>query len=253
MSLREPLRFVPRCHEKVWGGSRLAAFLRGTRGGTVPIGEVWTLVDRPGESSRVDGGRHAGRSLSELVHAEGSACWTRARSDGFPLLVKLLDTGEKLSVQVHPDARTAARLARGAQGKTECWYVLSARAEARLHLGLKPGVSAARLRASAGSSALVDLLEEWPVEAGNFVFVPAGTVHSIGAGITLVEIQESPTRPFDSSTGGASVRTGSRARPPRGCAGIDRLRRSPGSPVVPVARDKPGRARRRARHLPCSP
>jgi mannose-6-phosphate isomerase len=193
MSLREPLRFVPHCHERIWGGKRLTPFLRGARAATQPIGEVWTLVDRPGESSRVDGGRLEGHSLGELCRSEGPALLGRARpqSTGFPLLVKLLDTGERLSVQVHPDARTAARLSHGAQGKTECWYVLSAREGACLHLGLRPGVGPERIRASAGTEALVDLLQEWPVETGDFVFVPPGTVHSIGAGITLVEIQES--------------------------------------------------------------
>ncbi len=198
MSLREPLRFAPHCHEKPWGGNLLAGFLPAGRTGTAPVGEVWTLVDRPGESSRVDGGRFEGRSLRELMSSERSALLGSARpfDEGFPLLVKLLDTGANLSVQVHPDDRIASRLANGAQGKTECWYVLAAQPGARLYLGLKPGVDAARFASAAGTDAVVDLLQDWPIETGHFVFVPPGTVHSIGAGITLVEIQESSDTTF---------------------------------------------------------
>jgi mannose-6-phosphate isomerase len=125
--------------------------------------------------------------------SDSSALLGRSRAGAggsFPLLIKVLDAHQNLSLQVHPDAKTARRLGGGARGKTECWYVLSAEPESRLYLGLDPDVDRAQFTAAAGTSGLVDLVVSQPVRPGQFVFVPPGTVHAIGAGVTLVEIQE---------------------------------------------------------------
>ena len=107
----------------------------------------------------------------------------------FPLLIKYLDAAQPLSVQVHPDHVAAKRL--GVEGgKTECWYILSAEPGALIYLGLKPDVDATTFAEKAAGPDVVDLLMPYEVEAGQFVFVPAGTVHAIGAGITLAEVQE---------------------------------------------------------------
>jgi mannose-6-phosphate isomerase len=110
-------------------------------------------------------------------------------SGAFPLLIKYLDATQPLSVQVHPDHATARRL--GVEGgKTECWYILAAEPHALIYLGLRPGVEPETFAACAAGPGVVELLASYEVEAGQFVFVPAGTVHAIGAGIALAEVQE---------------------------------------------------------------
>ena len=140
--------------EKPWGLTALPAVFGPTGGRR--IGEIW--FDAPGR-------------------------------DHLPLLVKYIFTGEKLSIQVHPDDAQAR--ARGlAQGKNECWYILDAEPDARLGLGLRSEVSAGVLRAAALDGSIEQLIDWKPVRAGDFFFVPAGTVHAIGAGISLLEFQQ---------------------------------------------------------------
>lgn len=190
MTLAVPLQFRPFAFQKVWGGARLESFLDRTFEER-PLGEVWQLVDREGHSSVVAEGAFAGRRLSGLMLSEREDLLGAAHAsaaDHFPILVKLLDAAMPLSVQVHPDARTAQRL--NGESKDECWYVLEAAPDATIYLGLREGVDAAAFAAGAGGPKVVDLLRSFPVRAGQFVAVPAGTVHAIGSGITLVEIQE---------------------------------------------------------------
>jgi len=192
MALQEPLHFAPLFVSKVWGGRTLERYL-GPIAAKGPIGEVWELVDRDGCSSVVEGGTFAGRSLRGLMLSETESLLgaTRPAPGGtFPLLVKLLDATQDLSVQVHPDRKVARRIGGGATGKTEAWFILSAAPGSILHLGLKPGVDAKSFAAKAARPGVVDLLQTYEVKAGQFVFVPPGTVHSIGRGIALVEIQE---------------------------------------------------------------
>ena len=196
MPLREPLRFAPFPLVKVWGGQSLRPWL--VEGGEAPpagepIGEVWTLVDGEDKSSEVQSGSLQGRSLRGLMLSDEASLLGRSRpgpGGSFPLVVKMLDAHQNLSLQVHPDHGTAKRLGGGARGKTECWFVLAAEPESRLYLGLDPEVDRSLFTSSAGSADLVDLVTSHPVRAGQFVFVPPGTVHAIGAGVTLVEIQE---------------------------------------------------------------
>jgi mannose-6-phosphate isomerase len=191
MSLQEPLRFRPRAFPKVWGGRRLAEFVPGGLEIEGPVGEVWELVERDGCSSEVQGGTFDGRRLSGLMLSERADLLGEARpslDDRFPLLIKYIDAEQPLSVQVHPDARTAERL--GGEPKDECWYILHAEPQAVVYLGLEEGVDAKTFAAEARSHHVVDLLREVEVRAGEFLAVPAGTVHAIGAGVTLVEVQE---------------------------------------------------------------
>lgn len=193
MSLQEPLRLRPVTRAKIWGGRALDGFLADGLPTDEPVGEVWCLVDREDESSVVDGGTFDGRRLSGLMLSEREALLGNSKpshDDSFPLLIKLLDASLPLSVQVHPDARTAERLGRGAEPKDECWYVLEATPEAEFYLGLQPDVDAKSFAACASSPKVVNCLRTHPARAGQFVSVPAGTVHSIGGGVTLVEVQE---------------------------------------------------------------
>jgi mannose-6-phosphate isomerase len=185
-----PLRFERSVLEKLWGGRALERVLGLKLPGNGPVGETWEICDRAEHNSVVAFGPERGTALRDLVRLHGEELLGRSRpsADGsFPLLVKFLDAAQPLSLQVHPHERT--RVAHE-EKKSECWYVLEAAPDARIWLGLRPGTTREMLAAAAGSSAITRHMLEWPVHTGDFVLVPAGTVHAIGGGITLVEIQE---------------------------------------------------------------
>lgn len=194
MSIACPLRLAPIPVPKVWGGDRL----RGLVGDGVsdgdwpdqPIGEVWLVSDREGRASRVLGGPFDGRSLRGLMLSEREALLGDAQPspDGsFPLLLKLLEARQNLSVQVHPDESAAKSL--GSSAKNECWYVLDAEPEAEVLLGIAEGVDRSEFARDASTARVIDLLRRFPVRAGEAVDVPAGTVHGICAGIAVAEVQ----------------------------------------------------------------
>ena len=187
MAITEPLLFSPVLFEKVWGGRVLEDFLGRPLEQDGPIGEIWTLVDRDDASSQVQAGELAGRSLRGLMMSEREAllgATTPTSAGYFPLLVKYLDARANLSVQVHPDARAAQRLGGDAASKSECWYVLSADPGARVYVGFKPELAESELCDKLTGENVADLLDSYEVRVGDFVYVPAGTVHAIGAGIT---------------------------------------------------------------------
>lgn len=191
--LREPVRLGRICMEKVWGGRSLERVLGVPLEGEGPIGETWELVDRLDQNSVVRGGPHDGRALRDLRATDREAllgATVPTAEDRFPLMVKYLSTSQPLSVQVHPDDATAARLHAGEAGKTESWLVVDAEPDSQIHLGLREGVDPSEFVRAACSAEVVDLLRTWPIRAGQFVHVPAGTLHAIGKGITLVEVQQ---------------------------------------------------------------
>jgi mannose-6-phosphate isomerase len=185
----QPVSFVPELHPRPWGGRRLAELGKALPP-DVPIGESWELVSLPGHESRVREGPLAGRTLAELLAHWGSdLLGTAPLADGrFPLLVKFLDAAANLSIQVHPrPARDTDTWEPGV--KHEAWYVVSATPGAGLYLGLKHGVTASDLARAAGTAALVDLLRFWPAEPGQCFNIPSGTVHALGAGLVVAEVQ----------------------------------------------------------------
>ena len=191
-TLKEPLRFERQLFEKPWGGRALEKLGIELPAGKA-IGESWEIADRGDHNSTVAVGAFAGRKLSGLMLSEEEALLGDAKPSprgNFPLLVKYLTASHALSVQVHPDHATAERLMAGDSGKTECWYVLDAEPGALVYLGLREGVDGSTFCKDVTKHDMVDLLQPWEVRAGQFVFVPAGTVHAVGAGLTLVEIQE---------------------------------------------------------------
>lgn len=195
--LTNPLRFERHVLEKVWGGRALERLFGFTLPPDVPVGETWEVVDREGENSIVAAGplagSFAGRSLRELMerHERDLLGTGLPNRDGrFPVLVKYIDAAQDLSVQVHPDEDAAARIGAGAEAKTEAWYVVDAAPGGRLYAGLKPEVTAADYAQVADSAEGVDLLESWEVAAGDCVLVPGGTVHAIGAGVSILEVQQ---------------------------------------------------------------
>ena len=175
-----PFRLEPQFVERVWGRTSLAPWYTIT--GRQPIGEAWLT----GDQSRVATGEFTGRTLGEAVAEAEGALGTEG---DFPLLVKMLFPDQKLSVQVHPDD-AQAREQGGQRGKTECWYVLQAEPGAQVACGLHPGVTTAQLAEAARAGTAEDLLEWLPVGPGDLVFVDAGTVHAIGPGMTLLEVQQ---------------------------------------------------------------
>lgn len=195
--LTTPLRFERHFVEKVWGGRALERTLGFSLPPGAPVGETWEVVDRAGENSIVAAGSlakgWAGRSLRELMkeHARDLLGSASANREGrFPVLVKYIDAGQDLSVQVHPDERSAAEIGGGAEAKTEAWYVVDVAPGGKLFAGLKPDVTAADYALVADSAEGVDLLFSWDVRAGDCLLVPGGTVHAIGAGVTILEVQQ---------------------------------------------------------------
>ena len=192
-TLHMPLRMERISLEKVWGGRALERVLGVELDREGPVGETWELVDRGEENSVVRGGPFDGQPLRDLVATEREALLgeTRTNEDGrFPVLIKFISASQPLSVQVHPDDRSAKRLHAGECGKTESWYILDAEPGSLVYLGLQADVDMAAFGAVAAGPGVVDMLQPWPARAGQFVHIPAGTLHAIGEGITLLEVQQ---------------------------------------------------------------
>lgn len=183
-----PLLFQPVYRNYVWGGDRIVRRFNRTEPPGV-YAESWEVTDRPEGMSVVTNGPLKGKRLSDVVHKMGEALLGVGRTaDRFPLLIKWIDAKETLSLQVHPDDRSAARY--GGEAKTEMWYVLDAEPSAFVYAGLKPGVTLEEFREAVRSEAVIDLLNKVPVQASDTVFMPGGRVHAIGAGCLLLEVQQ---------------------------------------------------------------
>lgn len=176
---------------KPWGGSELCRWLGLEAEG---IGETWEVFDRGGDSSRFRNPELAGRTLADLMRAERDALLGDAQPDvfgRFPLLLKFLDARERLSLQVHPNGGLSRRLGFEDNGKTECWVVLRAREDARLCRGLAPDVQDADFFAALEASRDPESFLDWcRVRAGDAFAIEAGTLHCVGAGLQLYEIQQ---------------------------------------------------------------
>lgn len=186
-----PLRLQPLYMERVWGGRVMeSAFGRSLPESSGPIGESWEVVDRADEQSIVSEGPLAGMTLYELWHQHRSKVFGHAApgSPRFPLLVKVLDARDTLSIQVHPPASLAPQL--GGEPKTEMWYIAQADPDAALYVGVKPGVDRESFAAAIAQGTVADAVHHLPVRAGDFIFVPSGRLHAIGAGLLIIEIQQ---------------------------------------------------------------
>jgi mannose-6-phosphate isomerase len=187
-----PLRFEPIYQYRLWGGRRLADLLTAPLPGDGPIGEAWVLSDRDDHPSHVADGPLKGRTIGQLLKQfpEQMLGKLAGRFPRFPLLLKFLDAREMLSVQVHPvDAHTDL-LPVGETGKTEAWIVLEAGSKSRIYAGLKPGATAANLRQALTNGSVADELAWFTPQLGDGVFLPAGTVHSLGGDVVVFEVQQ---------------------------------------------------------------
>ena len=184
-----PLTFQPIFIERMWGGRRLESEFHKKLPPQKRIGESWEIVDRSEAQSVVVGGPLGGRTLHEL--------WTQQREDifgdladtpRFPLLIKILDAQEKLSLQVHPPENVASKL--GGEPKSEFWYVAAANPDAEVFVGFREPITRDMFEEKLRHGTVIDYVHKIAVRAGDAIFLPAGRVHAIGAGNLLIEIQQ---------------------------------------------------------------
>ena len=187
-----PLRFEPIYQYRLWGGRRLSDLLSAPLPGGGPIGEAWILSDRDDHQSQVANGPLKGQTIGELMEEfRGQLMGKLApRFRRFPLLLKFLDARELLSVQVHPSDAHPELLPPGETSKTEAWVVIEADKGSRIYAGLKPGTTADDLRHALTDGTIVDRLVNIVPKPGEGVFIPAGTVHTLGGGVVVFEIQQ---------------------------------------------------------------
>jgi mannose-6-phosphate isomerase len=184
-----PLKSVPVFQRRIWGGQRLREVFGKDLPAGERIGESWEIADLPEGKSTIGNGPLRGQTLGDVVreHVEEIA-GTRDFPRQFPLLVKFLDAQQVLSLQVHPDPETCRRMGRG-DPKTECWYVIRAEPGAVIYKGFRRPVTREQFAGAIADGTAAELLAAVPVRPGECHFIPAGTVHSLGAGLLIAEIQ----------------------------------------------------------------
>jgi mannose-6-phosphate isomerase len=189
LNLTAPVTFEPIFMERMWGGRRLESEFGKKLPPQKTIGESWEIVDRPEAQSIVRNAPLRGRTLHEL--------WTQDRNEifgdvpdapRFPLLLKLLDAHDKLSLQVHPPEEVASRL--GGEPKTEFWYVTAADPDAELYLGFRQPITRDQFEKALRDGTAADHVHKIGVKPGDAVFLPAGRLHALGGGNLLIEIQQ---------------------------------------------------------------
>ena len=185
-----PLMLAPAFKDYIWGGERLKRDW-GKQTDLSPLAESWELSCHEAGPSVVASGEWAERTLAQVLAAHPQFVGTKAEKAGeFPLLIKLIDAAGPLSVQVHPDDDYAERVEH-ALGKTEMWYVLDAGEGAGIYYGFKRETTLKEMKAAIESNTLTELLNWVPVKKGECFFILAGTVHAIGAGLLIAEVQQS--------------------------------------------------------------
>lgn len=187
-----PLLFTPHYHTRVWGGRRLETRLGRVLPDAQPYGESWELSDRGDCQSVVAEGPLAGRTLNELWRTQRAAVFGAALSAHpaarFPLLIKVLDCADDLSIQVHPPAAIAPEL--GGEPKSEMWHFIEAVPGAKLYAGLRRGVTRAAFEQALAAGTVAECVHALEPRAGDSLMVPSGRLHALGAGLLLFEIQQ---------------------------------------------------------------
>ncbi len=197
MTLDRPLCFRPLFRRAIWGGRRLESLLHKPLPEGDDFGESWEIVDHGQDQSVVTGGPFAGKTLGSLVRTEGRDLFGNAPVPAqFPLLFKFLDAHRDLSVQVHPDDLYAATLSPPDHGKTEAWVVLHADPGSLIYAGLRPEVTREVLEQQIGLGQIEACLHKFQPSVGDCLLIPAGTVHALGKGLVVAEIQQSSDTTF---------------------------------------------------------
>ena len=183
-----PFKLKPTLHVKVWGGRRLADLMQKALPTAEPFGESWEIHD----AGTVVNGPFQGSSLGDLARKYGADLLGLGHDPGagFPLLAKLIDATDWLSIQVHPNDEQAQELEGEPRGKTEAWIVLHADAGARLVIGLRPGATKAQMAEAIRYNRLEDFLVYAELATGDVLHIPANTIHALGPGLLIYEIQQ---------------------------------------------------------------
>lgn len=183
------LKLVPYCAKAIWGGSNLRT--KYGKKADFDIAEAWELSGYPEKESIAAEGKYAGKTITEVIATEGKQILgtNSERFDGFPILIKLIDAAKPLSIQVHPDDEIAKKL--GADGgKTEMWIICEAEKDAFIYYGVKSEIEPNTFSAAILDGSITEYLNKVPVKKGDTFFIEAGTIHAIGAGITICEVQQ---------------------------------------------------------------
>jgi mannose-6-phosphate isomerase len=185
-----PLKFIPIFKERVWGARNLERLYHKQLPPSVPIGESWEISDRPGDASVIENGPLAGHDLRWLMERHSSELLGKATAlnGRFPLLIKILDAQETLSLQVHPPVTKADELK--GEPKTEMWFITEAQPGAALFVGLRRGVNRAEFRRRISDGTVAECFHRHNVKSGDAMFLPSGRVHAIGSGNVIFEIQQ---------------------------------------------------------------
>ncbi len=186
-----PLIFKPIFKPKIWGGHRLETVVGKKLDTDEPIGESWELVDLENDQSVVRDGPAKGKTLGQLVTEWGRGLLGGAElfKGRFPLLIKFLDAQEHLSVQVHPDEKMARKLGGDVRVKNEAWYILHAESDGAIYHGLADGVTKESFVQAIKDGTVASTLRRIPVKRGECYYLPSGTVHALGAGVVVSEVQ----------------------------------------------------------------
>lgn len=188
-----PLRFKPQLQYRLWGGNRLVTDFNKAEAGN-QIGESWEISTVPGFESEIVNGALKGQNFSDIIAKAPEAVLgkkvTERFGSSFPLLIKFIDAKTPLSVQVHPNDALAQQL-HNSFGKNEMWYVLQAEPEAELIVGFNQKMDRPSYENALAENRLEEILHREKVSAGDMVYIPTGTIHAIGAGVLLAEIQQS--------------------------------------------------------------
>lgn len=191
-----PLRFRPLIKNLRWGGTRLGTLLGKSIGAAQNAGESWEVVDHGSDQSIVAAGPFAGWTLADLMKEHrsdllgphlGQATSTQTT---FPLLAKFLDAHDRISLQVHPDSWHSRQMTGADCGKTEAWVILQALPGSLIYAGLRPGVLKSQLEYAVRNGSLMECVHTFEARRGDCILIPAGTIHAIGEGVLLAEIQQ---------------------------------------------------------------
>ena len=185
----EPITFEPMYMTRVWGGRSLEEVYDRKLPDAQPYGESWEISDRAGEQSVVNEGELAGTTLHDLWSTRRDEVFGEGlQGDRFPLLIKILDARDDLSIQVHPPAEVAPEL--NGEPKTEMWYIADAAPDAKLYIGLREGVTREQFAAGIANGTVDQLVHAVTPQKGQSIFIPSGRLHAIGAGLLIYEIQQ---------------------------------------------------------------
>ncbi len=184
----KPIKLRAAYKDYIWGGEKLRT-IYGKETDTTPLAESWELSTHPDGQSIIDGGEYDGKSMSEYIKDNAGCLGTYCRGEELPILIKLIDAADNLSVQVHPSDELAKKW-ENQNGKTEMWYVMQADNDAKMTCGVKRDITEEELKKAVEQNALEELLNTVSSKKGDVFFVEAGTVHAIGKGNVIAEIQQ---------------------------------------------------------------